>query len=112
METLFKQLREYSKLEDDWDGYGGIPVPKIVINKSRELITFMKNNNYPKPKIMTSGHSVGFYWENINGIKYLEIEVDSDDGYSYLAEESDVIWIGCEFLTLDDLHILIKGYLL
>ena len=88
------ELLAYGDLEKDWDGYGGLPPSKELIEASVLLLNriFEATNSAPTPMLSNSGE-IGFYWKasELGQVSYVELSVNLDGlAYSYLIKRDGV----------------------
>jgi hypothetical protein len=75
IEMLFarRQLEQFKELEQDWDGYGAVPIHEETVRNSVKAIEAFSDvaqwaDKYPNPN-----GTVSFEWESPLGTAYLEI---------------------------------------
>ena len=109
-EELLKNLEKYSHLEKDWDGYGGLPIYKKVLEDSKILIEKFYNN-------------IGYISPCPDGSIWFEI-YPKTEGYSFciVLEENAFSWASVDLdfeksteihdipLDFDEIEKLIKEY--
>lgn len=84
--VLQKIIKDYINLEEDWDGYGGIPPMKEIVVTATNLVSKLKMEEIKVPKPMLSGSGeIGLYWKNDS--MYIEITIDEPQKYSLYIEE-------------------------
>lgn len=73
VDEVVATLEEFRLLEPNWNGYGGLPLPSVVLDKAIALVRDMK----PCPSVFPSGRgSVQLEWEQ--GGLYVEMEIFED----------------------------------
>lgn len=84
---LFGQLHDYRSLEDDWDGYGGIPATYGSFISAIEFVQSLgKRFSLPKPMLAGDGE-ISLFWEKNK--RYLEISFPGDGTYHYIYKDPD-----------------------
>lgn len=69
--VLINTINQYGKLENNWDGYGGIcPKPETIIDAKKFLDLLPVDVNLPVPMVASDGE-VSFFWRT--PLSYLEI---------------------------------------
>lgn len=83
--SVYTELYSYKKLQNNWDGYGGIRPDDEIINSAKKFINILKYNKIFEPKIMVSGNGeIGLFWKNQNN--YIEVDFDEDGHLSFFYE--------------------------
>lgn len=74
LETALKRIDELAALEQDWDSYGAVPIPTVVIEKARDVV-----RAYPDgiQWIWPEGPGLTIEWAFFNKLE-LEITLDED----------------------------------
>ncbi len=94
---LFYELNSYSKLENNWDGYNGVPPNKNIIDTAIYFL-YLLEENCNSPEVMLSGlGEISFYWKEKE--KYIEVIFDTPNNYTFFYQISD------EILGKDDIYI-------
>lgn len=82
--ALIRALLEYCRLQEDWDGYGGLPAhPRALLNALTFLQNWRADLPLPSPMLAGSG-AVGLYWDR--GTHYASLEFEGDNTYTYLTD--------------------------
>ncbi|KEA51448.1 hypothetical protein DT73_17185 [Mangrovibacter sp. MFB070] len=98
-ESLYKELNNFSNLHPDWDGFGGVCPELDLVNFACLCLCDLLSLSIPLPKIMLSGSgSISFYWKNKKKNRYIEIQFDEVDEYSFLICDGEN-YIGREDLS-------------
>jgi hypothetical protein len=69
-------IREVGRLEADWDGYGALPISKMVASNALRFIDVVESQHskLPNPEISPkSTGTISMEWDSIQGEAYLEI---------------------------------------
>ena len=91
------ELLSYQCLKENWDGYGGIVIPKKMIDSAWIFLGILIENKITSPNIMVSGSGeIAFYWK----IKtYIEISIGPDeDELSLTKSELEVLYKSFTFV--------------
>jgi hypothetical protein len=97
--ALAHEVREFSMLEKDWDGYGAKPISKQAIADAIDFLKLLQLRDLPPPKAMPmpSG-AVGIYWRH--GRIYFEANFEGDERFHFYGRsETEEEYFG------DDLRI-------
>ncbi len=88
MENLTELINSFGELEENWDGYGGIPVIKDIIDITLKLIEDIGNHKDKIDDIFPNSHgTITIEWiTNSNEKLVLEIGVNN---YSYFLAFDD-----------------------
>jgi hypothetical protein len=94
MDKIKKEIKGYSALEDNYDGYDGVAPKRTIVNAALKLINILEEIKpkilIPKAMLSPSGN-IGLYW-NIKGEgQYIEIEIDSKHYYNYILKDKDLL---------------------
>ena len=74
--TLCKIIHSFSKLENNWMGYGGEPISKEVIEKSIKAINELDIDTLPDSVVPTGRNSIQLEWNQNDA--YMEMEIFED----------------------------------
>lgn len=85
---LIDEVREYLKLSDNWDGYGGCRPKVAVIETAIQFLETLKETHVSLPKSMLAGDGeVSIFWKKDD--LYIEIGFDDENQYSYLINHKN-----------------------
>jgi hypothetical protein len=97
-------IENFTKLENNWDGYGAVPLLPEVFENSKsilEVLSEIPSDVYPNPH-----GTLGIEYENEETNNYLRIEVGKESmTYSTLFFSKDKVIINKD--SLEDLRILL-----
>jgi hypothetical protein len=97
MMSLEQELQSYLVLPADWDGYGGVPAPKGVVEDAlRWLATLPSSDALPLPMVAGDGE-VSLYWDVVG--LYLEVSFPGDSTCHFIAV-SEKERYGCDDLSI------------
>ena len=108
------ELISYKYLQDDWDGYEGIPVPKKMLDSAWRFLGILIQNKICTPSVMISGYGdISFYWQRIGyveisvGPEYDEREGNEDiehlyNTFSFLVDKGGKDYFGGENIPFED----------
>jgi hypothetical protein len=86
-QALLDKISSYLKLEDDWDGYGGVPPEKMAVVAAINFVVLLEKEGFPSPKTMLSGDGeVGLYWDS-NGV-FVDVGFEEAGVMSFYAKTS------------------------
>jgi len=96
--SLTRQLRDYPKLENDWDGYGGVPPKQQTVE---EVVSFLSKlpDSVSLPKPMLGGEGVvGLYWDKQN--TYADVCFEGNGTFWYYARDEKGNEIGADDISV------------
>ena len=88
------RVADLSRLEDDWDSYGSVPLSSVAVSAAQNLLTlFAQNYRVPPSAILPfhispipgGGIQLEWHFEKSE----LEVNVGSDGTFSYLLVQSE-----------------------
>jgi hypothetical protein len=84
IDALRGELVHYTRLGQDWDGYGGRPGnPHALLDALRFLSILPGDWPVPAPMLAGSG-AIGLYWDQ--GAHYVSLEFEGDGAYTYMTD--------------------------
>ena len=83
-------------LEEDWDGYGGLPIYQEVVDHGLNLLNVIKLfPDLPNPIITPkSNGTISVTWETSNGVGYIEIGRTRFSGYLQIGDSKPAYFQG------------------
>jgi hypothetical protein len=83
-----QQLHGLAELQDDWDGYGSLPISAALREEAAHLLLSMANPKLPVPSIgPESGGCIQVAWNR--GTRGLELHLQPDGHARYLLDKGD-----------------------
>jgi hypothetical protein len=102
IDNLFRRLREISRLQSNWNGYGADPMPKKVVTRACDLLS-MLSRYLPYIDIFPTGaDSIQFDLTTRDG-KEIEIEIGLDGFNLYSVDSTGREVISLETIDPDEL---------
>jgi hypothetical protein len=97
-DQLESRIRDFLKLENDWDGFGGVPANQQTVN---DVIGFLNKlpNEVSPAKLMLAGEGIiGLYWDNESN--YIDVCFEGDGTFLYYARDGKGNEIGANDISL------------
>jgi hypothetical protein len=112
-ESLESTLIEFSKLEENWDSYGGLPIGPAAIRAAYIVSNVLKNITiFPPGVVPTSNGGISLEW-HINttaGEKDFDISFNSDGSIESIFAQSRDSTIKQEYeYNPEDKYLSIQG---
>jgi hypothetical protein len=86
LRDLNRQITEYAGLEEDWDGYGGVPARPDSVKGATAFLNRMPDDvKMPEPQIASNGE-VGLYWND--GQVYADVSFPAAQRISFYAKNN------------------------
>ena len=79
--SLINKIESFSKLKENWDSYGAIAPPSATLDKAKQFIRLLDNNNFPL-YFVAPGPNGEIMIELKKGKYSAEVEFDSDGKFS------------------------------
>jgi len=96
---LETRIRDFLKLENDWDGFGGVSPSQQTVNDVIVFIDKLPTNGIPPAKLMLASDGIiGLYWDNKNN--YIDICFFGDGTFWYYARDDKNHEIGADNISL------------
>lgn len=82
----FRKLNEFSRLSENWDGYGSRPIQPAAIQQAASLVEQLSQFVIPAPQIFpVPGGGLQFEWKNAKC--EMELEILPDGTMEFLIED-------------------------
>lgn len=113
MQNIINTLNGYLTLDNNWDGYKGIPPKKCTVDNAIFFLSGLEDIKKLNTKIMLSSYgNVGLYWRNKILNIYVEIEFENTETneFNYLIINNKQTF-GDEDICINSIPSILKEYI-
>jgi len=112
IDDLKIELNKYLSLENNWDGYDGLPPKNGTVQDCLKFINQLEGDDFYLPKSMlSSSGNVGLYWTNKLLDLYVEVEFEGFRTFTYIVKSRKTI-IGEDDCLIDSIPDNLIKYLI